>query len=201
MIRSFLTPSLVNLLRLCLLTPLLLASSVGWTTEQKLPEGVKMHRTQAGTLDKDGWTVAKSTEGKFLVHLPVKFNDFTATISDPTSPVSHTYVIGGKSRQGVKFSATRLVYRKGAEGAKYYFDNFQSGKDFNPKPDHITPVKTELGDAVDVIVSNMTGVSYQRAILVESDLILLVVETPREQDAKAQKYVNAFVNSIELTGK
>ena len=39
--------------------------------------GVRMHRQQAGEFNLDSWSIAQSTEGKFSVRMPVRFNDFT----------------------------------------------------------------------------------------------------------------------------
>ena len=35
-----------------------------------------VHRDDAGELDADGWTLAKSTNGNYSVDLPMKFKDF-----------------------------------------------------------------------------------------------------------------------------
>jgi len=61
-----------------------------------------MHRAGVSADDGSGWHSAVSTKGGFAVRLPIPFNDFSVH-STNTGEVSH--VIGGKSSEGIKFSA------------------------------------------------------------------------------------------------
>ena len=81
---------------------------------QAVPPGMKMRRIQAGEPDASGWRVAASTEGEFSVRLPLKFNDFTIGEGDSKAPMLHTFTVGAKSQEGIKFTATRIVYRQGS---------------------------------------------------------------------------------------
>src|SRR5262245_55810108 len=90
----------------------------------------KMHRVQAGELDASGWTTAKSTEGRFSVRMPLKFNDFTVTESKPDTPVKRAFTVGARSSEKIAFVATRLEYRKGAAAAREHFASFEKGQGF-----------------------------------------------------------------------
>ncbi len=135
-----------------------------------------MHRTQAGEPDSTGWMVAASTGGGFSVQLPLKFNDFTVTEADPKSAALRTHVVGARSQEGIKFTASRIVYRKGAESAKSFFSRFEKAVE-------------RKGDAV----------VYRRAVLLESDLLLMIVEAPREHEALVEGLAKRFFDSLRIS--
>jgi len=170
----------------------LAANAIG----QAIPAGMTMHRVQAGEPDASGWMVAASTEGGFSVRLPLKFNDFTIAESDPMSPVLRTFVVGAKSREGIKFSAARIVYRKAAESAAYFFSRFEKGQDLGSEPERVTRLSVGNRQAIDVVLEKESDVSYQRVIKLGSDLLLMIVESPRSHEATAQQYVTPFFDSL-----
>src|SRR5262245_43916523 len=67
---------------------------------------MEMHRMQATTKDPSGWYLAASTHGTFSVLIPIPFNDFTVTDDDPKFGKIKTHIVGSKSSEGIKFSAT-----------------------------------------------------------------------------------------------
>lgn len=140
-------PPLVIIMQRCylLLASLCCTTFATAAFGQALPPGMTMHRVQAGEPDASGWMVAASTEGGFSVRLPLKFNDFTIAESDPKAPALRTYVVGTKSQEGIKFSATRIVYRNGAESAKRFFSRFEKGQDLGSTPGRVTPVRVGKG--------------------------------------------------------
>lgn len=160
-----------------------------------------MHRLQAGEPDASGWMVARSTEGGFSVRLPLKFNDFTLAERNAKAPVLRTFVVGTKSQEGLKFSATRIVYRRGAESAKYFFSRFEKGQDLGSTPERVTPHRIRENQAVDLVLRRSSDVSYQRVVLLETDLLLMIVESPRIHDATAQQFVTAFFDSLMVSTK
>src|SRR5262245_46057780 len=98
-----------------LLTALLLSASLALpATAQEM----KMHRKQAGEPDATGWMLAKSTEGRFSVKMPIRFNDFTVTEVNVNAPAERSYIVGARSSEKIALVASRIVYRKGAAGAK-----------------------------------------------------------------------------------
>lgn len=197
------TANLVSMMRrnLVLLASLCCLSFASAAFSQSPPPGMTMHRIQAGEPDDSGWMVAASTEGGFSVRLPLKFNDFTIVESDPKALALRTFVVGTKSQEGIKFTATRIVYRKGAESAKRFFSRFENGKDLGSKPERITPLKVGQRRAVDLLLRNASAVSYQRAVLLDSDLLLMIVESPDIHDGTARQFVTPFFDSLVVNVK
>lgn len=163
---------------------------------QTLPRGMTMHRMQAGEPDASGWVTAASTEGGFSVRLPLKFNDFSMIDPDATSPTLRTFTVGAKSQEGIKFSATRIVYRKGAESAKYFFSRFEKAQDLGSTPESVTPHRIGGRSAIDLTLNKASAVSYQRAVLLDSDLLLMIVESPRSHETTAHQLVSPFFDSL-----
>jgi hypothetical protein len=54
---------------------------------------------------------------------------------------------------------------------------------------------------VDLVLRRGSDVSYQRVVLLESDLVLLIVETPLSYDATAQQFVKPFFDSLVVSTK
>ena len=196
--------SVRKLLIIMMMRPLLLASLLSATLiipapGEDLPGAMTMHRLQAGEPDGSGWMLAESTEGGFSVRLPLKFNDFTMAESDPKSPAMRLYIVGTKSEEGIKFMATRVVYRKGAESAKDFFSRAERGADL--KPERITPQKVGERRAVDMVLKRTSDIAYQRTVLLEEDLLVMVVESPRRHNATAHHLATQFFDSLVVSVK
>jgi hypothetical protein len=166
---------------------------------QALPPGMTMHRIQAGEPDAAGWMLAASTEGNFSVKLPLKFNDFTIAESDPAAAALRIYTVGARSGEGVKFTASRITYRKGAQSAKHFFANLEQGRGLATKPERVTPLRLGGLHAVDLVIGNASSYSHQRAVLLRSDLLLMVVESPREHEELVRQFAPAFFDSLAVT--
>lgn len=188
--------AVIMLVRALLLASLLYAMLTISAFGQAPPPGMKMHRVQAGEPDASGWMPATSTEGGFSVRLPLKFNDFTIVEADPKAPALRTFTVGTKSQEGIKFSATRIVYRKGARSAKQIFSRFEKGLDLGSTPERITPHRIAEKRAVDLVLKRASDVSYQRVVLLDADLLLMVVESPRSHEATAQQFAGPFFDSL-----
>src|SRR5437868_12349875 len=92
--------------RLRLLMRLALAAIVlGVTATAHAQPKLEMHRAGVSADDGSGWHLAVSSKGSFSIRLPIPFNDFT--ILDPSTG-EMTYAVGGKSSEGIKFSAAEL---------------------------------------------------------------------------------------------
>jgi hypothetical protein len=159
-----------------------------------------MHRTQAGELDSSGWTAARSTEGGFAVRLPLRFNDFTVTDSDPASPTGKVFTVGAKSVEGVKITATRITYRK-ADGAATYFTKIGRGEGLQAKPQSIKTLTVLGRKAIDLQLSTGSAVSYARYVLLGSDVIVLIVEAPVAQRSLAEDLAPRFFGSLAVERK
>ncbi len=68
----------------------------------------KMHRTQAGKADRDGWYRAESTEGHFRVKLPIPFNDYTVRSVDKNGRKMSVYAIGATSAEKYTFAVSEF---------------------------------------------------------------------------------------------
>lgn len=66
---------------------------------------LEMHRVGVSADDGSGWHLAVSSKGSFSVLLPIPFNDFT---THDAKTGETTYVVGGKSTEGIKFVAVEL---------------------------------------------------------------------------------------------
>jgi hypothetical protein len=164
---------------------------------------LKMHRQQAGEpdpSDKSGWMLAASTQGRFSVRLPLKFNDFTVT-EVPEAPALRTHTVGTRSSEKISFLATRIVYRKGAAAAKAYFARFEKGEGQTAKPVSVAPRQVGALRAVDLVFKGPGAVSYQRVVLLDNDLLMLSVESPSEHDEAAWKLAGTFFDSLQVDAR
>jgi hypothetical protein len=162
---------------------------------------MKMHRKQAGEPDKYGWMLARSTEGRFSVRLPLKFNDFTIVEKDPKAPVARSYTVGAKSSESIALTATRVDYRKGAASAKEYFARFEKGEGLAAKPESVVPRKMGALRAVDLVVRRPAGVSYQRIVLLDAGLMMMSIEAEQKHEAVMKQFAPPFFDSLEVDAK
>lgn len=51
------------------------------------------------------------------------------------------------------------------------------------------------------MLKGASAVSYQRAVMLESDLLLMIVESPRSHDATARQFVTPFFDSLVVSAK
>ena len=161
----------------------------------------KMHRKDAGQADKTGWTLAESTEGRFSVYMPIKFNDFTVLERYP-SPADRAYHVGGRSSDEIALQATRIVYRKGAASAREYFARFARGEGFGLVPERVSPPRrVREMRTVDLFFKQTGSVRYQRVVLLESDLMMLSVEAPPAHADVAQQLAGRFFDSLLVDAK
>jgi hypothetical protein len=165
-----------------------------------LPPGTTMHRFQAGEPDASGWMLATSTEGAFSVRMPIKFNDFTIDESNPSAPTLRLFSVGATSQEKIKFVATRVVYRKGAESAQFFFSRAEKGEGLTAL-ERVTPRRIGERRAVDHVLKRASDVAYQRTILLETDLLMMIIESPRSLDATAQQFVAPFFDSLTTSAK
>ncbi len=135
------------------------------------------------------------------MRLPLKFNDFTVTESDQKGPVLRAFVVGAKFTEGIKFSATRIVYRKGTESAKAYFEKFEKGEGISAKSEFISPLQIGERKALNLILKTATTVAYQRLVLLESDSLLMIVESPLIHDVVAKQFADEFFDSLVVVRK
>lgn len=166
-------------------------------TEQQLPSGYRMHRTQAGNL-KDGWTEAHSTEGCFSVSMPMLFNDFTIDISEVSSSVTHTYMVGGVTQDGAKFAACKIAYRDPRNDPKKYFDNYMNIELSGYTVESKTRSEVAGIPAIDIKCSSASIIGYQRIMLLSDSTLLLGVEIPISRMSNYEPKVQRFLDSVHV---
>jgi hypothetical protein len=154
-----------------------------------------MHRVQAGTPDETGWLTADSTSGRFSVRVPIPFNDFTVEDTDPSSLTRKVEVVGCKSAEGIKFSASRVFYKAQGTSAKQ-FEKMKSGGGL-PNA-NATPAKVGGHEAVDIAFGDSSVKANQRAILVGEEIYVLIIEWPVQQKALAASLVPIFFDSFKI---
>jgi hypothetical protein len=161
---------------------------------------MKMHRKMAGQPDPSGWMLAASTEGRFSVRLPLKFNDFTTHEPYP-SPVNRTYAVGARSSDETAFVATRIVYRNGAESARQYFAGYEKGEGLGQAPERVAKRQIGALRAVDLVLKKPASVRFQRVLLLDSDLLILSVEFHPSHEAAVQPLAARFFDSLQVDAK
>ena len=157
----------------------LVALTVGYvdaSPAQGLPQGMTMHRIQAGSLDASGWTVAESSRGEFSVKMPCTFNDFSMDQSAANTPVIKSYTLGCLRSDNRKFSATRIQYRNGAKDARSFFEKNTKGEGWPGA--HISRSTYEGMPVVDIAIENKARCGFLRYVLAHNDTLLLAAEAP-----------------------
>jgi len=162
---------------------------------------MKMHRRQAGEPDATGWMLAESTEGRFSVRMPIRFNDFTVVETNANAPAERTHTIGARSSEGIALVAMRITYRKGAAGAKEYFARLEKGEGLAGKPQRLRKRQAAGRPVVDFEIGSPAKVAYMRAVLLGSEVMMLTVEAPRAHDEDARLLVPAFFESLQADPK
>ncbi len=183
--------SILRLLASVLSLALIVSTSA--TAEPKL----EMHRVGVNADNGSGWYPAVSTEGSFSVLLPIPFNDFT-TRDPSTDEVSH--VVGGKSSEGIKFTAVELPVT-----AKTPVDLAAIPKSFSSNPaNKVSDVSRNTKDEVDNLlfsVANSATTAHFRYIRMKGALYILTIEYPNAyRDVVAEKK-DKFFGSFKLKGK
>lgn len=172
-------------------------SAMGWAdTKDKTPT-VTMHQQLAGELDENGWTTAVSTEGGYLVRIPTKYNDFTAIHDLPNSVVDRSYNISALTMQGIKFTATRIHYKPGNNGARAQFEKFKVSAG-NLRYKSIKPMKMNGNEALEGEVVTARSTMVQRGILIGEDLFMMIVEYPKAQEVVAKRQIPTFFESVKF---
>src|SRR5262245_37181437 len=148
---------------------------VGGAAAQAQQPKLEMHRAGVSVDDGSGWYPAVSTKGSFSVRLPIPFNDFTIALDPSTGEVSH--VVGGKSSEGIKFSAVEVPV-----SAKTPTDLATIPKTFSADPaNKVSDVSRATKDGMDTLSFSVTGPASSaqvRYIRTTGALYTLTIEYP-----------------------
>jgi hypothetical protein len=158
---------------------------------------LEMHRAGVSADDGSGWHTAVSTKGTFAVRLPIPFNDFTIH-STNTGGISH--VIGGKSSEGIKFSAVESPVTPNTP-----VDLGEIPKSFASNPTNkVSELDRSSKDGVDTLsfsVTNSASTAHIRYIRTKSALYTLTIECPNAYREVAAAAKDQFFASFRLKGK
>jgi hypothetical protein len=183
--------SIPRLLASVLLLALTVSTSA--TAEPKL----EMHRVGVNVDDGSGWYPAVSTEGSFSILLPIPFNDFT-TRDPSTDEVTH--VVGGKSTEGIKFTAVELPVT-----ARTPVDLAAIPKSFSSNPaNRVSDISRNTKDEADNLyfsVANSATTAHMRYTKMKGRLYILTIEYPNAYRDVVAGRKDKFFESFKLKGK
>jgi len=170
---------------------------VGATTLAQAQPKLEMHRAGVSADDGSGWHLAVSSKGSFSIRLPIPFNDFT--ILDPSTG-EMTYAVGGKSSEGIKFSAAELpVAGKKPKDLATILESFSS----NPA-NKVSDVSRNTGNDADVLsfsVGNATSIAHIRYVQTKRALYTLIIECPSAYRDLVAGNKDKFFESFKLKTK
>jgi uncharacterized protein YjeT (DUF2065 family) len=158
---------------------------------------MEMHRLQATTPGDSGWYLAESTHGSFSVLLPIPFNDFTLTATDPKSGTIKTYTVGAQSTEGMKFSATEMPIIPG-----------KTPPDFDQIPRSLSTDGQQISDVGKASFSGWPSISlsvvgprsgaYIRYVRTGVSVITLILEYPAAHRSEAALLKSRFLDSLKI---
>ena len=173
---------------------LVLAVSTAATAEPKL----EMHRVGVNLDDGSGWCPAVSTKGSFSILMPIPFNDFTTR--DSVTDVMLLHGIGGKSSEGIKFTAVEMPVM-----AKTPVDLAAIPKSFTSNAaNQVSDVSRTTRDDVDSLsfsVANATTTAHMRYIKMKDALYTLTIECPNAYRDLVAERKDKFFESFKLKAK
>ena len=174
----------------------LLLVAAGFSSAQERSDTL-VHRENAGTLDADGWTTAESTEGRFAVRLPCKFNDFTIDTPQQELPTARAFMLGCVGQDKRKFLVSQVTYKGGAEAARQSFELNSKGL-VMPRLSSKRESSFEGYRVVDLESRNEKYCGFVRYVLVEPTEIGMLVEAPPAQCDSLSLDVQTFFSSLKI---
>jgi len=158
---------------------------------------LEMHRVGVTADDGLGWHLAVSSKGSFSILLPIPFNDFTTR---DAATGEATYVVGGKSSEGIKFVAVEL-----APGAKPPPDLASIPKTLAATAGNkVSDVKRSTRGDADVLtltVGNAITTLYMRCVQMNGVRYILTVEFPNAYADLVAANKDKFFESFKLKAK
>lgn len=158
---------------------------------------LEMHRVGVSADDGSGWHLAVSSKGSFSVRLPIPFNDFTT--HDATTGET-TYVVGGKSSEGIKFAAVELP-----SGAKPPPDLASIPKSLAANPaNKVSDVSRSTSGDADILMLTVADGSktlYMRCIQTKGARYTLTIEFPNAYREFVAANKDKFFESFKIKAK
>jgi hypothetical protein len=109
--------------------------------------------------------------------------------------------VGARSAEKITLQATRIEYRKGAAAAREYFSRFEKGQAQATTTESVTPRKVGAQRAVDLVLRKGADVAWQRVVLLDKDLLMLTVDSPKEHEAVSRQLAEKFFDSLQVDPK
>lgn len=157
---------------------------------------VTVHRENAGTLNPDGWIVAESAEGKFVVDLPSSFNDISVSDQE-SSPVLKTYIVGTTTSDNIRFLAIRTRYRTPSY-ASLLVARLENGEGASGKIVSLEKLKHLGYRGVSIMIWKPDVFLAQQTHLVGEDTVTLMIEGPIGKMDVAKSISDHFFNSLRI---
>jgi len=158
---------------------------------------LEMHRTGVRADDGSGWHLAVSSKGSFSVLLPIPFNDFT---TNDAATGETSYVVGGKSTEGIKFAAVEL-----SPGGKALPDLASIPKSLAATPaNKVSDVsRSRKGDAdiLTLTVANAATTLHMRCIQLDGVRYTMTIEFPNAYRELVAANKDKFFESFKLKAK
>jgi hypothetical protein len=166
----------------------------------KLPPGMTMHRLQAGKPDKDGWYVARSTEGHFRVKFPIPFNDYSVRVREKDGREVVAFGIGSKSIEGIKFSVLEtLSVREPRKSPKERLE--QMPEDMRKNGNTISRIRRfeqQGHPAIRFHAQGPRSLADRKCVGLEDRAFLMIVEYPADFEKDAAGLLGLFFDSLEI---
>ena len=168
-------------------------------------EPPKVHRMRAGTPDRRGWCVARSTGAGFTVSMPRQFNDITVTRREADGAIVTTHMVaavdaasGGMptAGAGARFTASsssNSAAQLPRDAAEVYLKMLAERGEVRGK----RSVKMDGVDGTEIEVMTEWTCTRYRVVQLENVIFSLTVEVPgqefsRSADAAAKRFFESF---------
>jgi len=160
-----------------------------------LSQETLMYRIQDSTKSESDWYLGKSTDGHFLVELPIPFNDFTVKAGN-----FYTYVIGSESIEKIKFSVSEMKNKKLLH--RVNLDKIINDlEDSNSSISNISKYKNKAYKSVYCEIKNQEYGSFMKYVYYKKRIYTLIIEYPLSQEEVIIKYKDYFFNSFKIKNK
>lgn len=156
-----------------------------------------VHRQAAGVKSEDGTFLARSTKGRFVVKLPLQFNDVTMATPGTKSGDIVVHSIGAKSADNFRFQA----FATGRTATMLNSDMRQTlvslGEDQGVTP----TITSETRDGVELFTAHFADhpqPAYVLAAKTADRYFTLTCEYPANQAAIGKRLCEGFLQSFEI---
>ena len=118
--------------------------------------------------------------------------------ADPASDMIKTFSIGTKSSDGIKFVASRVVYRGGGAMVQQHFAQAAQMTQMAGAPVNVRPLRVGDFTALEFEAKSVSAVLFQRIINVSTAIIVLQVKAPNSFAREAQRFKAPFFESLQV---